>query len=352
MRAARPVGFLAVLALALAGACGEGSTSFVSDPDLEARTRSLPAPGGAPALARQDLLREIAHSGVRRVDVWTHGDVPTHLAYRERVTTGGRGEFSIEPLEPVGGVAEWNTFELLQRARAGFVFRYRDFAVRDAELAARNWTWTNLDQEHRVAGRRCERYRVERTSAPRTAYEVSIDAELGLVLAYREFDAAGREVSAVAYESLDLAPDLGGAVWHALRPEEALDHRRELTSQVALEVLVPRLSPRGYELRSATTFEDGDGRRWLKLTYLDGIEPLFFLQLLAESGQGASAGVTWTAGGEIPAPGASAIEPGSITVFSIGRATVLQGSLGGRRVTVVGKAGEVELLDFLESSLP
>ena len=45
-------------------------------------------------------------------------------------------------------------------------------------------------------------------------------------------------------------------------------------------------------------------------------------------------------------------EPDTIAVFSMGRATVLQGSVRGQRLMAVGKVGEAELLDLIESALP
>jgi hypothetical protein len=240
-------------------------------------------------------------------------------------------------------------FHLLQRVREGFVFLNRDFAVRDQALNERNWRWRRLDEPAQIAGRLCERFRVERRDPDGVAYEVSIDAEdgptRGMVLAYREFDSRGNPVCALEYESLELEPDLTGAIWH--RPsndERALDHRRDLAEQVEADVLVPRLAPRGYELRGAATIEDGDGQRWLKLTYLDGIEPLFFLQALPVDAPSGRAGTRREA--------ALTPEAGTISVYQMGRASVLQGTLQGHRLIVVGKVGEAELLDLIESALP
>ena len=139
------------------------------------------------------------------------------------------------------------------------------------------------------------------------------------MLGYEEFDAKGSPVCALEYESFELAPDLSGAVWHrAANEERSLDLGRELASQVELDVLRPRLLPEGFELRGASTIEDEEGQRWLKLTYLDGVEPLFFLQALpAESESVRTAAPRGTP------------EPDTIAVFSMGRATVLQGSVRG-----------------------
>ena len=337
--------------LSLASGCGDSSqVAFVSNPTLPEQVER--ADSGQAVLAgdaaRAELLLGIAHRGVRRIDVWGRTqvgseEVPTHLAFLERITTDGHGKFAIEPIESLTpGQTDWDAFDLLQRVREGFVFRYRDFAVRDRALFERNWRWTKIPGEHRVAGRLCERVRVERARTPAVAYEVSIDAETGIVLAYQEFDAEGSAVCALEYTTFELAPDLSGAVWHRPSNEElALDLGRDLASQVEVAALRPRLLPEGFELRGASTIEDGEGRRWLKLTYLDGVEPLFFLQALPAGGEAV----------RTAAP-AGAPEPDTIAVYSLGRATVLQGSVRGQRLMVVGKVGEAELLDLIESALP
>jgi hypothetical protein len=343
---------LAGIGAAALAACGEqhARIAFVSDTTVEARTRPDVQPLVVQEIARGDLLQRVAHRGLRRIEVWGRGEVPTHLAFRERITTDGRGKFSIEPIESLTArMGDWDRFDLLQRVREGFIFRYRDFAVRDQALNERNWRWTRLDEPAEIAGRLCERFRVERTDPSGVAYEVSIDAQdgptRGMVLAYREFDSRGNPVCALEYESLELAPDLAGAVWHqSSNDERALDHQRDLAEQVEADVLVPRLAPRGYELRGAATIEDGDGQRWLRLTYLDGIEPLFFLQALTAAPTGL-AGADWEAAALAP-------EPGTISVHQMGRASVLQGTLQGHRLIVVGKVGEAELLDLIESALP
>jgi hypothetical protein len=342
----RYLGALGLALAALAGsACDQGShsvTGAAGDQKFEAGTQAFP---GA------SFLLGIAHQGVRRVEFegsWSS------VAFRERITTDGQGQYAIEPLEPLTSTfMDWPSFELLQRLREGFLFRYRDFAIRDAGLFQRNWRWTTLG-ETSVVARRCQRYRVERAVDGGTPalYEVSVDLQTGIVLAFRQLDGAGGVIASLEYESLELEPELSGIAWHQAGNEETvLDWRAQLDPQVGSPVLEPRLLPAGYALRAAATVVDGQGRRWLKLTYLDGIEPLFLLQALPGSGpgavpQGQSAGVDWTAGS------AAAPETSRVTVYRLGAAMAAQGTLAGHELIAIGKVREAELLDLLESALP
>lgn len=288
-----------------------------------------------------DPRSSVAHSGTRRIEFTPAPE--ERLSFRESVATDGAGHFSIQPLGPAGSsVSDWNVFELTQRAREGFLFRYRDFSVRDAELFRRNWSLTPLG-ETTVAGRRCERYRAERTSDPRVAYELSTDAETGLVLDSREFDADGRQVASMVYETFQLAPDLGAIAWHASANDEL---PFEPQAGQGTPVLEPRLLPPGFDALEVSTVLDGQDRRWIKRTYSDGIEPLFFLQGLSTSVLPKAH--TMKAGSLDSTPDPSS----AVVVLHLGVVTVIQGELDGFDLIVVGKASEAELLDLIESALP
>jgi hypothetical protein len=287
-----------------------------------------------------DARTTVAHRGVRRIE-FARVRGPGGW-YREEILTDGRGHYAIEPLDSGEFDAfEWEEFALFQRAREGFVFRYRDVLVREERLFERNWRTTRLAEPEVVAGRTCERVRLERTVPSTYAIELAIDPETGLVLASREFDSGGTRVASMTYESLDLDPELDGVSWHEpANAEQALDPRQPLERVVDVPVLVPRLLPNGYgELERSTL--DAGGKRWLKLVYTNGIEPLFFLQVVRDDGPG------FARAADVSGPEAS-----SVIVFDLCGTTAVQGRVDGVEVLVVGKTAEAELLDLLESALP
>jgi hypothetical protein len=331
---------LALLGL-LAAACER-----IPAPQPEAQALQVAPAAGLPLFARADPRLTVAHRAVRKIEF------PQMIgpggSFHERLTTDGHGHFSIQPIDMREFPSfEWDRFELVQHAREGFLFRYRDFVVRDPEQFERTWTTTNLGPAPNVAGRTCQLYRVERTVGEPREYELSIDEQTGLVLASREFDAAGRIFAAMTYESIELAPDLGPVAWHERsNAEQALDLRSTFEQPPAQRPLRPRLIPAGYRELAAATVQDGDGKTWLELTYSDGVEPLFFLQALAHATK-----PTVARGGPLSANGIPD-SPSSVTVFQLGRALAIQGEVDDHELMVIGSAPEAELLDLIESSLP
>lgn len=294
--------------------------------------------GALRAFSAPDPRTNVAHAGTRRIE-FTPTPEERH-AFRESIATDGAGHYSIQPLGPVeGSIPNWDVFELTQHAREGFLFRYRDFSVRGTGLFARNWSRTPL-AETEVAGRLCQRYRLERTTGPRVAYELSVDEETGLVLGSLEFDAQGRPVASMLYETFQPDPDLGAIAWHvSANDERPFDPQEDL----GVRVLEPRLLPEGFGALEVGTVVDGLGSRWIKRTYSDGIEPLFFLQ-----------GVSGAGPNELHTSGLAPVSasPSAVVVLRLGAVTVIQGELDGFDLIVVGKASEAELLDLIESALP
>lgn len=342
----------AALAVALA-ACGSGTGS---DSGVLPSTSSSPVPISIPeGLASIERMLELSHAGVRRVEVTDHSvDPPRFLAFRERVTTDGNGHYSLEPTEAITPVApDWTQFSLLQRIREGYLFRHRDFAIRDLGLFQENYVLIDLDSSIQIAGRDCARYRVEHRriehqtqSTGSKQYEVAIDVTTGIVLRYEAFDAQGRALVAVEYEIYDATPDLSGFVPHEdISPPRELDWTWDLPVQIHQPVQTPRVLPEGYALRRAVTLKDGTSQHWLRLTYTDGVESLFFLTQIDNpffvAGAGPITPIT---------PGS--VQVSSVAVFQMGSATAAQGTFGGRQFIVVGKVPEAELLDMIESALP
>ena len=327
----------ALLGIALLAACEKV-------PARDALATQASAIVAIPRFSPEDPRLSVAHTGTRRFEFpRTSGP---GARYRERIATDGRGRFALEPLQgPHTTQDEWDEFELRQRARQGFLFRYRDFLVREADLFERNWTTTDLLRTESVAGRTCDTYRVERNSdEPSVAYyEVALDQETGLVLASREY-ANGRLIADMVYESFQLDPDPDSIAWHqASNVERILPSVEALEQELRVQTLHPRLLPAGYAQLEVATVMDGADRTWLKLTYTDGVEPLFFLQALDDAEpEGSTAGIGVE---KMPAPS-------SVMVFQLGTATAIQGRVEGYSLMVIGKVSEAELLDLIESCLP
>ena len=315
--------------------------ALVAACDTEAR--SAAEAGGATAPSRSPVptlgadLRQIAVQGTRRVEVRdTLAVPPRRLVYREEIVTDGRGNYSLEPLEALTRVdPDWPTFRIVQGARERFFFDYRDFQVRDPGLFAKNYRIVALDERETIAGREAVLYRIEPRVPDRGTYLVAVDRETGIILRFRELDPSGALRSSVEYERLALAH---GRAVAPLPPsgENGLDLQRDLREQLEEGFLLPKLPPQGYALRSAATVVEEDGTRWLKLTYLDGVEPLFFLCKL-------KAPVGLQEGG----PYASTLH-----VFRLGAALAAQGTVESYDVIALGKVAEDELLGLIESALP
>jgi hypothetical protein len=324
------------LVLAFGAACGPA-------PQTPAAAAELRWATDLPPFARSDARLSVAHAGTRRFEFPRASGALR--SYRERIVTDGHGRFALEPLEAHAGTpAQQLEFELTQRVRQGFLFRYRDFVVRDATLFARNWTVTLVGRSGSVAARVCDEYRLERTTGRPLAIELAVDQETDLILASREYDSEGELTAEMAYDTFQRDPDLAAVVWHEpSNDEQPLDAADPRVAEH--ELLRPRLLPEGFAALETARVADGQGEAWVKRTYSDGVEPLFFLQ-------GLEAGIrrTGPAGGVMSAqlrPQAS-----SVTVFDLGTAKAIQGEVEGFQLLVVGRASEAELLDLIESSLP
>jgi hypothetical protein len=330
------------LAAALAAGCERDPSGGAGAPGTQPLQIASP---GAPLFTRADPRLTVAHAGTRML-AFTTGEGASH-SFSERIVTDGLGRFSIRPVALVdAGAFEWDAFELLQLTREGYLFRYRDFVVRDPQLFASNWILVEHPGTELVAGRTCRRFRVERRGDHPSAYELWIDAESELLLASEQYDPNGQRVASMRYESVDYAPDLTGAIWHvAAREEHVLDPLVPIGDQLERRVLEPRLLPGGYARTEAATVQAD--KEWLRLTYHDGVEPLFFFQALAlpQAGRLARAESPSTSS-HVPAA------TSSVVVFRVGAARVVQGFVDGYELMVIGTAPEVELLDLIESALP
>jgi len=298
-------------------------------------------PGGVPAFVAGDARLTVAHSGIRRLEFSPVSG--SGIAYRERIVTDGHGRYAITPDSLIGSsTLDWELFDMLQRSREGFAFRYRDLSVQDERLFLRNWRTTDLGPSGPIAGRACGRYQLERAVGAPVRYVLDVDTGTNLILATERYDAAGQLLATMIYESLELDPALDGVVWH--RPSNA--ERPADPDELGARPLRPRLLPDGYGSESVALVSEDSGNDWLKLTYTDGLQTLFLLQELRPRTPGRVRQTRSNSDGF-----RFGIE-NTLLAFQVGAATVLQGQVEGFELMVIGLASEAELLDMVESALP
>jgi hypothetical protein len=341
----------------LAGSVALAALSSCGDSWSASTTNILPGGGvgtGSSMPASATILTKMAGAaqrvpfqGKRRVEArWKEGTTTKSLIYVELATGDGAGGFAIEPLEliePVLPPAQASQFLLLQQAREGLFFRYRDFALRDFDLFAANWSAAQSGEVGEVAGRTAERWVFQRRSGGDRHYVVDVDSENGLVLRAREELLDGTLVSQVEFQTLDLDPDFSAVSFHqALTSEVTLStNLSSVASVLQFQPHAPKQLPRGYELIEVAKLVDPHGgQTWAKLVYSDGVDLLFFVE--AEPG-------------DAPPPqihSAPPTVPSTLRALSIGTWTVLQAHYAGRDSVVMGKQGELALADAIRSAYP
>lgn len=348
-----PLRNLLALCLASLAGCGGGLDAQPAASAAAATTvgGGASAPAHPSGVANAQFLRRlqsarvtVAHRGVRRVEQhWRIGDEAQELSYREQVASDGAGRFAIEALEQLTPGADQasesaadGAFMLLHQARAGFTWRYRDFAVRDVDAFLMNYDLVPLGSLAVVLGRPCDEYFVQRSVGHAVRYSIAVDRETGLVLRTRHETAAGDLLGLVEYESLELAPDLSAVAWHTpVTHEEPLERDPNAAAQqLGFRPRLPRTDGGVFRLLEAQliTAPDPQGgeQRWAKHTLTDGVEVLFFLH-----------------GGSAPAAREDVVR----VAPPVGPWNTAEGSLRGEQFTCLGRVSVDELLDVIASTL-
>jgi len=313
---------------------GDGFEKVGSDPLLPLLELSVDAPWTT------------TYQGTRRVEArYVAGGVETELAYRETVSADGTGNFAVETVDVLSFLSDPTTFLVTQDLREGFFYRYRDFAVRDLGAFYLAHVAIDLGTDVQIAGRTCQEILVQSEFPGQPSFQVALDVETGLVLRSIETDGYGVEVQRMEFETFDPAPDLSGVAWfQPAIPEIALDLSGDLDAQVGFQVLSPSLLPDGYQPWKAATITEPGGREWVKQTYTDGVEPLFFFHSDAVQ-------PVVPAGPSGSTAGTSAPLGDNLYVYAIGPVTVIEGHLRGHEVIALGKTDSDSMLDLLESAI-
>ncbi len=349
-RALTPV--LAAFALRVAGACDAG---------LRERSGTTAAPGGtsnqvvadvgtSSLLQRMmDAPATIVLQGIRRFEThWEVAGQQQHLVYREELSCDGQGGFAVDPIETInpslGGGPE-SLFFVLQKAREGFMFQHRDFMVRDLDLFFSRYQALDLGVTTNVAGRECAQLDVQLQQGAESVWHLALDLETGMLLRVREESLVDGSLIALAeFESIKDVPDFTGKVFHQpLHKETRLD---KMTTPQLFVAPQPKLVPQGYQLLETSVIQEAlSQRNWVRYTYSDGLQELFFLYTGEEELVDPSLGTV--PGGQVPPPGPRTDE---VTVIEVGPWNVVQGTVFDGEVVVMGIASVTELLDMIESA--
>ncbi len=273
-----------LLVHALVGACAPADEVATTTPSATSAAINGGLPPGMPSFL--SLVPE-AHMntplmGIRRAEFhWQTETGEQTLIQLERVAADGRGRFLVDPLsvqEPALTTEQADLHALLQKNREGFLYRWRDFRIRNLGLFVQNWQLAVVG-EQQVAGRTGVVVEVRRQGvAPLLRYRAVIDPPTGLVLRHDEYDADGKRITSVSFEELAVNPVLPELAWHAARFEgDELQAGAAGAAQLGVQPSAPQVVPEGYQLDTSEVFEAG-GMRWLRRVYGDGIDVLFFLQ--------------------------------------------------------------------------
>lgn len=324
---------LACLAMAASG-CGEDGTALGP---LVAENQAATV-----ELALQRLIEApytTAYEGVRRVEYAEEIEgVKSSISYEERVVADGSGNFNLEALGLLTPVeADPVELLLLHNNRSPFYFRYRDFAIRDRDQFLSNYKFVGYGETVEVAGRMCWEFTIIRSNAPNPRYySVAVDLVTGVVLSYEERTQDHFVISSMEFTSFTTTPALDGVVMHEPRNFET-PLQADAFGQLGFEPVYPSQIPLGYELDLETVVTDSNGWKWLKQTYTDGVESLFFLHRQKGTG-GEPFSHTTEQSGDV------------VRILATGPLSAAEGSVGKNSVMVVGKVGKPAILNMIDSA--
>lgn len=355
-RAFTSIALVAALALACSRTHAPASPSEVAAQNLGAGSILAQAP----ILDRMQMApTTVKHGGTRRLEYhYEIAGVTQTLVYEERVTADGNGRFALDPLgvrAPSMTTAQREVFDLVQKNREGFFFRYRDFGVRKRELMFENYRIVDLRTNPVVAGRECVEFEFERLTGAQSRYHVAVDRETALVLRSTELDLTGRVLANAEFVEFTLDPVVSDAVAWFVPTHQGLplDPISLSAGGFRFPPMEPRLLPTGYQhLYSEVVRNEQDA--WIRRIYSDGVEHLFLLQKgVRQASEQPTADQTDTrttlgsAATDLPpaAPG-----PYKIRVCAAGPWTLAEFVRDDEQVFVVGKS-EDDVLRLLKSCL-
>lgn len=271
--------------------------------------------------------------------VWQqYGDPqnPQTLEYTEEVWSDGQGGFAVTPeqlISPQLSPAAQQVFLLMQKSHESFVYRLRDFRVRELQAFLSGYQLQTLGGHFVVAGQACERLRVSSIAPSPSTWELDVLPANGLVLGVREYSRNGQLVSSVETLEYDttkstsnLHQDLPTTPFTAANAQQVL----------GFPTFAPRFVPHGFQLVASEKLS-ANGENWARYSYSDGAETFFVLhrrEALVLTNHDDPAGRN------------------PIRILQVGRWTVAQASAGRDRLIAMGRESANVLADVLTSMRP
>lgn len=329
----RTFAILAAACLALAlGSCTEHG------PDVGGAPHAMSG-GGQPSflgLIAEAPFRTKFHAHRRVWQQYQALQGPQTLEYTEEVWSDGQGGFAVTPeqlLSPQLSPAAQQVFLLLQKSRESFVYRLRDFRIRELQAFLTGYQVQDLGGHFVVAGQSCERLQVTPTTPSSSSWELDVLPSNGLVLAVREYSRTGQLVSSV--ETLEYDTTKTNTNVHQDLPTTSFT-AANAQQVLGFADLQPRFVPGGFQLTASEKLAV-NGENWARYSYTDGAETFFVLHhrdavVLTDNHDPA---------GRNP-----------IRIFQVGRWTVAQASLGRDRLIALGRQPANVLADVLASMRP
>lgn len=348
----------ALAAIAFGTACSEGGSSSTSAVSGQSAPSHEPASTSEPLFDRIALAPlHVRHSGMRRLEFHYDSGGSAHtLEYEERVSADGEGRFALDPVRvstPAMTPGQHEVFELIQKKREGFFYRYRDFGVRQRQLFLSNYRITELNSSLVVADRKCIEIDVRRSDGVSNSYVAAVDIETALVLRCTEFAPDGHIVSKLEFTSIDFDPALDEVEWFVPRdPNDTEDLSDSALAELGFSPATPRTLPKGYQLLHSEVLHQGRDR-WVRRVYGDGVESLFVLHshgyaLEAQVMEPRANGPALAQSRDVVGTNS---EPLKVRLCAAGPWTLAEVVRGDDRVFVVGKIPESDVVRLLQSAL-
>lgn len=232
----------------------------------------------------QVLAKSFGNVRLDAIRTWTDyaGQKPIDVQERIRVAPGKGFALDLVDLREKGSKSQSNEVQwraLRYPQNAGYYYFFRDFRVRDAARATKNYTARPMGSIVRN-GRTLAIFDVLPRIANRCWYRILVDVASGLALDHIEYDATGRVTSTMFYEPL--ATKLGAAAepglnkvkewWKPWMLVQEFSKLSSATKALPFTARIPTMLDAGFALQTVrTTRADSQSEPYLVLVYDDGI---------------------------------------------------------------------------------